>query len=244
MIRVVEVVGFKKSGKTRVTEGLVRELTRRGHRVGTIKHITDPEFTMDQQGKDTWKHAQAGAKVVVSMAPDELALIERGPPNLNDVMQMLRGLDFLILEGFRDVGEIARIAVLRDMAEAKDLINDFTIASIGGKVHWVPEFGFDDSEKLADLVEQKSFPILPDLECKKCGYKNCKEFGMAVIAGNTKWNSCQNIREDAVVMVDGKRVPMNKFVQQLVANVVKGLMTSLKKTDGKEAVVKVRLDEG
>jgi molybdopterin-guanine dinucleotide biosynthesis protein MobB len=39
--RAVSVIGFKDAGKTRVVEVLVAELTRRGHRVGTLKHTAE-----------------------------------------------------------------------------------------------------------------------------------------------------------------------------------------------------------
>lgn len=39
--RAVSVIGYKNSGKTRVVEALVRELTDRGHRVGTLKHTAE-----------------------------------------------------------------------------------------------------------------------------------------------------------------------------------------------------------
>ncbi|MCK4583557.1 molybdopterin-guanine dinucleotide biosynthesis protein MobB, partial [Candidatus Bathyarchaeota archaeon] len=39
--KTVAVVGFKDSGKTRAVETLVAELTRRGYRVGTLKHTAE-----------------------------------------------------------------------------------------------------------------------------------------------------------------------------------------------------------
>jgi len=35
--KAVSVVGYKKSGKTRVVTALVKELTSRGYKVGTLK---------------------------------------------------------------------------------------------------------------------------------------------------------------------------------------------------------------
>ncbi len=46
-MRVIAVVGRKKSGKTTTIENLVRELTKRGLNIAVIKHISKPDFTID-----------------------------------------------------------------------------------------------------------------------------------------------------------------------------------------------------
>ncbi len=237
---MVAVVGFKKSGKTAVVEGLVRELVRRGHRVATIKHIREPDFTIDKRGKDTWRHSQAGASIVVSIAPRELATIEKRSADLQEAVGRLRGLDFVLIEGFREFKGIARVAVARNTSEAKKLVDEFTIACVGAGKRGLSKLGPEDSKRLANLVERKAFPLLPGLDCGYCGYKSCREFGLAVLAGKAKWNGCISLRERVVLTVDGKRVPINPFVQNLIANMLAGMLSSLKGVRGKEIELKVR----
>jgi len=240
MFRMAAVVGFKKSGKTVVVEGLVRELVRRGHRVATIKHIREPDFTMDQRGKDTWRHARAGARLVISISPRELATIEKRSADLQEAVGRLRGLDFILIEGFREFKGIARVAVARNTSEVKKLVDEFTIACVGAGKRGLPKLGLEDSKRLANLVERKAFPLLPGLDCEYCGYKSCREFGLAVLAGKAKWNGCMSLRERVVLTVDGKRVPINPFVQNLIANMLAGMLSSLKGVRGKEIELKVR----
>ena len=76
-MQVIAVVGTKNSGKTTTIEYLVSELTKRGHRITVIKHISKPDFTIDTPGKDTWKFAKAGAKTIISVAQNEVAKIEK-----------------------------------------------------------------------------------------------------------------------------------------------------------------------
>ena len=71
----IAVIGSKGSGKTTVTEVLIRELTKKGYKVATVKHIPEQNFTIDTEGKDTWRHARAGASKVISVAPKEIAVI-------------------------------------------------------------------------------------------------------------------------------------------------------------------------
>ena len=75
-IPVISIVGGKSnSGKTTLLEKLIREAKRRGWRVATLKH-DGHGFEMDQPGKDTWRHAQAGADVVAISSPHKVAILE------------------------------------------------------------------------------------------------------------------------------------------------------------------------
>jgi len=74
----IAVVGRKNSGKTRVIEILTIELTKRGYKVAAVKHVPKKDFTIDTEGRDTWRFANAGAKIVVAVSPMEIATIEKG----------------------------------------------------------------------------------------------------------------------------------------------------------------------
>ncbi|NOY43566.1 MAG: molybdopterin-guanine dinucleotide biosynthesis protein B [Planctomycetes bacterium] len=59
----IHIVGGKNHGKTTLVADLVQELSRRGYRVGTIKH-THHQHELDAPGKDSHRHREAGAAVV------------------------------------------------------------------------------------------------------------------------------------------------------------------------------------
>jgi molybdopterin-guanine dinucleotide biosynthesis protein B len=67
-------MGSKNAGKTTVAEFLVERFVRDGLRVGAVKHIHH-EFTMDTQGKDTWRLSRKGASIVASISPNEMAVM-------------------------------------------------------------------------------------------------------------------------------------------------------------------------
>lgn len=240
MLRAVVVSGFKKSGKTAVVEGLVRELVKRGYRVGTIKHISEQKFSMDSPGKDTWRHAQAGASVVVSLAPREVAIIKKSPKKLDEIMSTLQQLDFVILEGFRESKGMAKIVVPRTAKEVSKLVDKFTIACVGYGRRGMPVFKLDQVKELADIVEEKALPMLPELDCQSCGYKSCEEFSVAVLSGRARVEDCQPLQELVTLRVDGKVVPLNPFVQDLIANTFIGILSSLKGSKGEEFELRVR----
>lgn len=59
----LHVIGRKNHGKTTLVVDLVEELSRRGLRVGTVKH-THHKHELDVPGKDSHRHREAGAIVV------------------------------------------------------------------------------------------------------------------------------------------------------------------------------------
>lgn len=240
LLRAIAVVGYRKSGKTTVVEGLVKELVRRGYKVGTVKHVREKGFSIDQQGKDTWRHAQAGASTVICIAPREVATISRRPAKLEEVLRALRGLDFVIIEGFRKASGIPKVAVARSISEARELADEFTVACVGHRKPWLPLFKHDEAKKLADLLEQRVPPLLPGIDCRRCGYQSCKEFSLAVIAGRERWNGCPALRERVVLTVDGRRVHLNPFIQELISGTLDGMLSALKGVKGKEIELKVR----
>ncbi|MBN1538775.1 MAG: molybdopterin-guanine dinucleotide biosynthesis protein B, partial [Candidatus Thermoplasmatota archaeon] len=113
MMIIVSLIGLKKSGKTTVAEALISEFKSRGMKVGAVKSMTLSRFTVDTEGKDTWRHRRAGADVVLSLSADEFAYIEsrKEPPGLEDVLNMIpRDVDILICEGVTaDVSGLIRI---------------------------------------------------------------------------------------------------------------------------------------
>src|SRR2546426_11060413 len=72
-IPILCVVGRSNSGKTTLIERLIPELVREGYRVATIKHAGHG-FDLDTEGKDSWRHKQAGAHTVIVMSKGSLAL--------------------------------------------------------------------------------------------------------------------------------------------------------------------------
>ncbi len=127
-MRIISVVGYKKTGKTTLVERLVSALSKQGS-VGTIKHMH--EHRINTPDTDTWKHANAGAKVVVAVTPDELVKFSRNN-NLTTAIDELadEGMDFAVVEGFKDsklpkiaLGEVntAGIIIKLDNQESADI---------------------------------------------------------------------------------------------------------------------------
>ena len=59
-MNIFGVIGWKDSGKTGLMERLVFEMTNRGFKISTLKHAHH-SFDIDHQGRDSFRHRQAGA---------------------------------------------------------------------------------------------------------------------------------------------------------------------------------------
>ena len=158
MIPIVSVVGKSGSGKTTLLEGLIRELKRRGHRVGTIKHDAH-SFEIDRPGKDTWRHAQAGSDHVVISSPRRVASIRRvqQEQSLAELAAGMTQVDIILTEGYKR-GSAPKIEVSR-RARSKTLIcrpdELVAVASDQSFDLDAPQYDLNDVQSLADLIESQ-----------------------------------------------------------------------------------------
>jgi molybdopterin-guanine dinucleotide biosynthesis protein MobB len=157
-IPVVSVVGKSDSGKTTLMERLIRELTDRGYRVGSVKHHVH-DFDIDVPGKDSWRHSRAGAAVTLVSSPSKLGMtrVMDHEATREELLGLAHDVDILLTEGYRRAGNV-RIEVSRrarstelvcESSELFALVTDNAELEIGA----VPVFALDDVRGLADLVE-------------------------------------------------------------------------------------------
>ncbi len=153
------VAGYKNSGKTTLTSRLVTELTARGFKVSTIKHAHHG-FDLDQKGRDSFIHRQAGAHEVAIVSGSRWAILHelRGSeePTFEDMLARLSPCDIVIVEGFKREAypkiEVRRLD-LDHPALAPDDVNIVAIACDDPLVDQkVPVFTRDDAEKITDFI--------------------------------------------------------------------------------------------
>jgi molybdopterin-guanine dinucleotide biosynthesis protein B len=234
---IVAVVGSSNSGKTTAAEAMIKGLTKRGYTVASAKRIPDPEFTIDTEGKDTWKHVKAGASAVLSVAPNELTAIKKVDTTKYSLEQVIAGfpdeVDIIILEGFKDlVGQNTSIPKLvtaktvNEVTEALERYKNilaFVTAIPDGKVKTEIPFinALKEPKKLVDLVNSK-VAVLVERKRKR--------------------------EEKITIQIDEKILPLGDFVQDIVRNAVLAMVSSLKgveiKGEEKVSIVIKRLARG
>lgn len=244
MLRAIAISGYKGGGKTSAIENLVEELTDRGYRVGTIKHVPREDFTLDQPETDTWRHARAGSEKVIALSPEEVATLEKRGAELENLLLGIEDLDFVILEGFKSSENVARIVVSRDGEEAKDLEDEYTVGFVGEGKGEKPVLDPEDSSALADFVEEKAIMPVGGLDCGECGFGTCRDYVLAAIDGDAPKEGCVALKGSVSLSVDGKRVPLKPFVQDLIAKTLLGMLSSLKEGEGRKIELEVKRNEG
>jgi molybdopterin-guanine dinucleotide biosynthesis protein MobB len=127
----LHIVGRKNSGKTALIVELVRELTGRGVKVGTIKH-THHRHELDVPGKDSYQHRAAGAAVVGILSPAMSAIFiptwEAHPAKQNRYemfASMFAQCELVLVEGDSQTAA-PKIEVWRKEAATPPLANDDT----------------------------------------------------------------------------------------------------------------------
>lgn len=103
-MRVYGVTGWKDSGKTGLMVRLVSEFRARGRTVSTLKHAHH-RFDIDQEGKDSRRHREAGARQVLLSSARRWALmteLEGGSePALAELLGMMAPVDLVLVEGWK-----------------------------------------------------------------------------------------------------------------------------------------------
>lgn len=218
-MKIVAVIGTKKTGKTTLMTKLISKLVERGFRVGALKHA---HGSFDLAGKDTWKYKEVGAQVIVGSSSETFFLINK-EMELEEILERIESiheLDFLLIEGFKS-SYYPKISVT-------DFLDEYTIAQ-------VDPLRMEDEKisELMDIIEERSYGRIPHMNCQECGYSSCLDLAKNIIQGKAQEDMCVMKKEkDVQLKIDGKNISLNPFVQKFVKNVIMGMINSLK-TDEK-----------
>jgi molybdopterin-guanine dinucleotide biosynthesis protein B len=218
LIPIISIVGKSDSGKTTLIEKLVPELTRRGHRIATVKHDVHG-FEVDQKGKDSWRHKQAGAHTVVISSPNKIALIRdvERDLNLEEIREkLIQDVDLILSEGYKKDVQ-SKIEVFRK-EKHKELLStkeDNLVAIVSDQDFnvGVPCFHLEDMKGLSNFIEKEFL-------------KSKKEKGISL-------------------KVNGEPIPLSPFIKDILTKTILGMLSSLKGCDNpKKIEINIEENEG
>jgi len=227
-MKIIAVSGTKDTGKTTLVTKIVAELVKRGFTVGTVKHT---HHGFDTKGKDTMKHTEAGAKIVVGSGNETFFTLQENLDldTILSVLKFIKNPDYVVLEGFKH-SKYAKVCT-------SDLEDDFTIAKVN-----VFDMDEEDLELVVDLIEQRSYGFLQNMDYKKLNFKSSTDLAKAIVNGDLKYE--EEIKEpaDILLRIDDSIIPMNLFVQDFIKSTVEGMIKSLKTDEfGAKEVKKIEL---
>ena len=142
----MHVVGFcgpSGVGKTTLIEGVIAGLKAAGQRVSVVKHA-HKVFDIDQPGKDSWRHRQAGAAEVVVANGRRLALVREFDTeqdlSVHQLLAELSDCDWALVEGFKH-GDLPKIEVWRQALGRAPLYPEdpFVVAVVTDRPEALPQ---------------------------------------------------------------------------------------------------------
>ena len=164
-MKIFGFAGWSGSGKTTLIERLIPRLVARAGTVSLVKHAHH-EFDLDQPGKDSFRHRQAGCTEVLVSSSRRFALIHelRGAPELTlpEALGRLSRDALVLVEGYKTFPmpklEVWREAVGKPLLHPEDQ-NIVAIASDGKVQASVPVVSLDDIEAVADILVAQAAPL-------------------------------------------------------------------------------------
>lgn len=165
-MRVIGLAGWSGAGKTTLLTKLIPELIARGFTVSTIKHAHHA-FDVDQPGKDSHRHRQAGAsEVLISSAARWVQMHEvrdGAKASLADLLRRLSPCDLVLVEGFKREGHL-KIEIHRNANGRPPLHpQDENIVAVATDAEFpdarIPVIDLDNVGGIAGLVAVMAEPI-------------------------------------------------------------------------------------
>jgi molybdopterin-guanine dinucleotide biosynthesis protein B len=228
-MRVIGIIGYKKSGKTTLTLKLSDELMKRGYKVAVVKHINED---LDLANSDTSQYKE-GLTQVAAITPKESVIFLKNKNNLEEIIKYFKA-DIILVEGFKKEKTFPKIVCLKEESEKAELFDGLQLCTAGfvskelnPKLYDFNILKDEDIKKIAEIAINKSFK-LPDLNCGECGFQGCYGLAQEIVKGNKTLDDCPSLEPSTLIKVNGKIIPMNPFIAKIVKNTIIGLLSPLK----------------
>ncbi len=236
-MQVISVIGTSGSGKTTTVEHLIREFRRRRYRVGSIKDIHYENFSMETPGSNTHRHQQAGAEMVTGRGLHETNIIFPYQVPLRQILSFYHH-QIVLIEGDRELN-VPQILCARHQEDFARLGGEQTLA-VAGLLSSEPGASLPpgspplldarrETARLADLILEKTPPLLPDFPpecCQACG-RTCRELLVDIIKGRDQAAECVLKNSRVQVQIGDQDLSMVPFVQEALAGVIEGYLATL-----------------
>ena len=157
-MRIYGVTGSKNCGKTGLMERLVAEVCARGLSVSTLKHAHH-STDVDQPGRDSYRHRQAGAHEVLLASPHRWALMQElrdaPEPPLEELLTRLSPVDLVLIEGYKSAphpkieahrAETGKPLLSPANASIRAVAADSAVETA------LPRFDLDDTAAITDFI--------------------------------------------------------------------------------------------
>jgi molybdopterin-guanine dinucleotide biosynthesis protein B len=161
--QIISIVGKSDAGKTTLIEKMIPLLRQHGLRIATIKHDVHG-FQMDREGKDSYRHKQAGSVTSLISSPSQIGMVkdvEHDHTLAELVALYLPDVDLVLTEGYKRESwpkiEIHRRALNRPLI-TQTYENLIAVVSDEMFDIPIPIFQLEQIDLLVQFLIQKFFP--------------------------------------------------------------------------------------
>ncbi|MFO7896977.1 MAG: molybdopterin-guanine dinucleotide biosynthesis protein B [Candidatus Cloacimonadales bacterium] len=247
-MKVLSVAGYHHSGKTTLVVNIIRELKKRGYKVQSIKDIHYEDFSMETPASNSWKHWEASDDTVIARGLHETYKIWHRQLKLPEMLVEMSA-DYLIVEGMTSAA-LPRIICAKDENQLQELVNPTVMAVSGIYADQHEEYqnlpvykSTSQISQIVDLIEAKTFEVLPQAEpecCSHCGF-TCFEMVGKILSGEKNRQACVADSQARVELsVGGKEIKIVPFVQKILADTVEAIVRNLDNSERGDIVLKIR----
>ncbi|MCT4597851.1 MAG: molybdopterin-guanine dinucleotide biosynthesis protein B [Vallitalea sp.] len=154
---VIAISGISNSGKTTIMVEIIKQLKAKGYKIGTIKHDAHG-FDMDYEGKDTYRHRQAGADGVIITSNGKYAMIQWSEQEVpvETLISYHSHQDIILLEGFK-YSSYKKIEIVRKEISQQPVCDQETLLAIATDVNMkldnIPIISLDNITALVNIIE-------------------------------------------------------------------------------------------
>jgi len=202
------ISGYKNSGKTQLILKLFKELSSKGYNLGVIKSSHCKSPITDKQGSDTWQFKEAGVdRVGICNSYGCTFYMNSSRKDevafVSTLFSIFWDKDLVLCEGFKSLDLFPKLWLVKDEEEIlkvkKEVKNLVGFVVKGSVEKWYEKF---PKEKFFSLDSIKDIVSLLEERLK----------------GSTK----------VFLKVNGRRVPLKPFVEEIIGLGVWGMISSLK----------------
>jgi len=217
MIPIIGFVGEKKSGKTLMLEAVIRVLSKKGRKIGVIKH-TRHGFKLDYPETDSSRLMNSGARKVLMLGNGQIGVYgaESPEPSVEQARDLyFPELDLVLVEGYKDA------------AVPKVLV------ALSGKV---PAWGKNLPGLIAVVAPKKT-------ALKASQFKPSQAAQLAgLVDGYVKLHRG---KREVNIYLDGEKLQIKPFIKDFFLNSINGMIGSLSGAKGAKRIqISIEIPEG
>jgi len=225
-LKVLQVAGYKKSGKTSFIKKLIKKLLDDQKRVAVLKNTHLKR--VENKETDSQKLFDAGAEKVIITGDRQQNLLESKKSFINTIRDNRTKFDYFIIEGYKEY-KLPRIVCLKNPDEFDAELNKDVIGLTGTMKKCDLNNYFPLETALDNYYEAiKGLPDFPaGLNCEKCGM-SCIELYSENWKGNNFKCVVEEKKEDVIIKINGDKIKLIPFIKKIAKSTIIGFVKNLK----------------